>query len=223
MKEKQVLVIGLGRLGTALVNELWDTNVEILVVDKDEAAIEQVKDKTAAAFVGDGSDPRVLEGINAKEMDVAVVTAGEDFESSVLTVAALAQLKVPHILVRGATERQASILRTVGATRVFLVEDEMGRRLATEVLSPASSDFMEYASSFRVMPWVPSGDYVGKTLVELDLRKRHEITVLGCWRGGDARGKKKPAMPTPDYRVAQGDTLLVIGLHQAVEAFFSGQ
>lgn len=223
MKQKHVLVIGLGRLGTALVNELWDTSVEILVVDKDEAAIERVKDKTAAAFVGDGSDPRVLEGIGAKDMDVAVVTAGEDFESSVLTVAALAELKVPHILVRGATERQASILRRVGATRVYLVEDEMGRRLATEVLSPASADVMEYASSFRVMPWVPGPQHAGKTLAELDLRARHEINVLGYWRGGDANARKKPTVPGADYRVAQGDTLLLIGLHEVVEDFFSEQ
>ena len=225
MKKKRVLVIGLGRLGTSLVTELWDTNVEAVVVDRSEAAIDAVKDRVAAAFVGDGSDPAVLEGIGANEMDVAVVTPGEGFESCVLACASLAKLGVPAIIVRASNERQADVLRAVGATRVVLLEHEMGRRLAFEVLSPASSDLMEYASSFRVVPWTPGAGYVGKSLIELDLRKKHEITVLGYWRTQGALGprKAKLAMPSPDYRIEPGDSLLIIGLHQPVETFLANQ
>jgi trk system potassium uptake protein TrkA len=223
MIAKRVLIIGLGRLGSSLVDELSDTGVEVVVIDKSAAVVDTVKDRVAAAFVADGSDPGVLESITAGEMDVAVVTYGEDFESTVLAVATLAQLKIPAIVARAANGRQAAVLRAVGATRVVLVEDEMGRRLAPEVLSPAASDLVEYASSFRVVPWTPVASMVGKTLAELDLRRRFEITVLGYWRGGlkggDRRGR--PAMPGPDYRVEATDTLLIIGLHEPVERFLS--
>lgn len=223
MKHKRVLVIGLGRFGHSLVEELWDTQVETVVIDKSAAAVELAKERASAAFVGDGSDPRVLEGIGAQEMDVAVVTHGEDFEASVLAVSALAQLKVPYIVVRAGNERQSAVLRAVGATRVVLVEDEMGRRLAAEVLSPASSDVLEYASSFRVVPWTPGPAIHGKTLVELDLQKRHEIHVLGYFRDRGAAPSRKPRLQVAhaDYRVESGDTLLVIGLHQAVENFLT--
>ena len=224
MEALRVLIVGLGRLGTSLVDELADTKVELVVVDKSAAAVDAVKDRASAAFVADGSDPAVLESIGASEMDVAVVTYGEDFEASVLAVASLVQAKVKRVLARGANERQASVLRAVGATRVILVEDEMGRRLAPEVLSPASSDLVEYASSFRVVPWSPTGNVVGKTLAELDLRRRHEITILGYWREGSATGgrKSRPLLPGPDYRVEAADTLLIIGLHDAVERFLAG-
>jgi len=223
MERLRVLIVGLGRLGSSLVDELSDTHVELMVIDKSAVAVDSVKDRVSAAFVADGSDPAVLESIGVSEMDVAIVTYGEDFEASVLAVASLVQAKVKRVLVRGANERQASVLRAVGATRVILVEDEMGRRLAPEVMSPASSDLIEYASSFRVVPWSPVVSMVGKTLAELDLRRRHEITILGYWReGATAAGRKpRPVLPGPDYRVSASDTLLLIGLHDAVEAFLA--
>ncbi len=166
MKAKRVLIVGLGHLGSSLAEELWDTHVEVTVIDKSEAAVEALKDHAAAAFVADGSDPRVLEGLGADEIDVAVVTFAEDFEACVLAVSSLSQMKVPTIIARGANERQAAVLRAVGATRVVLVEHEMGRRLAPEVLSPAASDLVEYASAFRVFPWNVPTTLAGKSLAE---------------------------------------------------------
>lgn len=225
MKRKRVLVIGLGRMGSSLVEDLWDTNIEIVVVDKNPTAVEAVKDKSSAAFVGDGSEPRVLEGIGARQLDVAVVTYGEDFEATVLAVSTLAQMKVPNIIARGANQRQATVLRAVGATRVVLIENEMGRRLALEVLNPVASDLMELASSFRVVPWTAAGGAVGKTLAQLDLRRRFELNVLGYWRAGALTVGQKPKlmMPGSDYRIEQGDTLLLIGMGTAIEKFFESE
>lgn len=224
MKQKTVLVVGLGPMGSSLVEELWDTNVELVVVDKNPAAIDAVKEKASAAFVADATDPQVLEGVGAKELHVAVVSFGEDFEAAVLTVSTLAQLKVPTIIARAKNDRQAAVLRAVGATRVVLVESEMGRRLAPEVLSPASSDLMEQAAAFRVVPWAArGGGVVGRTLAELDLPRRYEVTVLGYWRGpapASAR-KRRLTPPTADYRIEEGDTLLLIGLGNAVEKFLA--
>jgi trk system potassium uptake protein len=221
MKQKTVLVIGLGPMGSSLVEELWETNVEIVVVDRSAAAIEAVKDKASAAFVADASDPQVLEGVGARDLHVAIVTFGEDFESAVLTVATLVQLKVPTIIARAKNERQAAVLRAVGATRVVLVESEMGRRLAPEVLSPAASDLMEQAAAFRVVPWAAQGAVIGRTLAELDLPRRHEVTVLGYWRGPEVATmrKRRLDLPTPEYRIDATDTLLLIGLASAVEKF----
>lgn len=222
MKQKTVLVIGLGPMGAALAEELWDTNVELVVVDKSPLAIDAVKDKASAALVADATDPEVIEGLGARDLSVAVVSFGEDFEAAVLTVSTLAQLKVPTIIARAKNERQAAVMRAVGATRVVLVESEMGRRLAPEVLSPAASDLMEQAAAFRVVPWTAQGPFVGRSLADLDLPRRYEVTVLGYWRGQDASARKRKLdRPTPDYRVEAGDTLLLIGLASALERFLA--
>jgi trk system potassium uptake protein TrkA len=222
MKQKTVLVIGLGPMGTSLADELWDTNVELVVVDKDPHAVDAVKDKASAALVADATDPLVLEGLGARDLHVAVVSFGEDFEAAALTVSTLAQLKVPTIIARAKNERQAQVLRAVGATRVVLVESEMGRRLAPEVLSPAASELMEQAAAFRVVPWAAEGPFVGRSLADLDLPRRYEVTVLGYWRGRDATARKRKLdRPTPDYRIEEGDTLLLIGLADALERFLA--
>lgn len=225
MKQKTVLVVGLGPMGASLVEELWNTNVDIVVVDKNPAAVDAVKDKASAALVADGSDPQVLEGLGARELHVAVVAFGEDFEAAALTVSTLAQLKVPTIIARAKNARQAAVLRAVGATRVVLVESEMGRRLAPEVLSPASSELMEEAAAFRVVPCTPKKSMAGRTLAELDLPRRYDVTVLGFWRGdADAAParRRRLARPTAEYRVQPGDTLLLIGLATDVEKFLEG-
>lgn len=219
MKQQTVLVIGLGPMGASLVDELWDTSSEIIVVDKDPAAVDAVKERASAAFVADASEVQVLEGVGARDVNVAVVTFGQDFEAAALTVSTLVQLKIPTIIARAKNERQAAVLRAVGATRVVLVETEMGRRLAPEVLSPASSELMEEAAAFRVVPWLARSSVVGRTLAELDLPRRYDVTVLGYWRGPVAGRKRAVTRPTADYRVEEGDTLLVIGLAEAIEKF----
>lgn len=222
MKQKTVLVIGLGPMGSSLVEELWDTNVEIIVVDRNPLAVDAVKDRASAALVADATDPEVLKGVGARDLDVAVVSFSGDFEAAVLTVATLGQLKIPAIIARAKNERQAAVLRAVGATRVVLVESEMGRRLAPEVLSSAASELMEQAAAFRVLPWAAHGSFLGRSLADLDLPRRYEVTVLGYWRGREAAARKQRLeRPTPDYRVAAGDTLLLIGLADALERFLA--
>lgn len=210
-------------MGSSLVEELWDTNVEIIVVDNNPQAVDAVKEKASAAFVADAADPHVLEGIGTKDLNVAVVTFGEDFEAVVLTVSTLVQMKVPTIIARAKNDRQAAVLRAVGATRVVLVESEMGRRLAPEVLSPASSDLMEEAAAFRVVPWAARGSVVGRTLAELDLPRRYDVTVLGYWRGPAPAFERRRSLtrPNAEYRAEEGDTLLLIGLAEAVERFLA--
>src|SRR6188474_2013218 len=159
---KKVLVVGVGRFGAALIDELWESGCDLIVVDKDADAIDN---------------------IGARDVDVAVVTAGEAFEGVVLCVSVLAELGVKVIFARAANDRQASVLTRVGATRAIQVENEMGRRLAVQALNPVSSHLLDYATSFRVFPWKASAAYAGKTLADANFR-RFELTAIG-WFAGD--------------------------------------
>jgi trk system potassium uptake protein TrkA len=223
VKHKRILVVGLGRFGSALADELWDTNCDVTVIDKSGEAVDAHKARSAAAFVADATEFGVLKSIGANEIDVAVVTIGEDFESTVLCVSQLAQLGVKHIFARAANDRQAHVLNAVGATRVIQVENEMGRRLAVQVLNPVAAELMDFATHFRVLPWVATPDVVGKTLAEAKFRK-FDINVLGVLRQ-EATKKAKPRMqlPNPDYVIVEGDTLLLVSEEEALERFFAAR
>jgi trk system potassium uptake protein TrkA len=220
LAQKKVLVIGLGRFGSALANELWDTGCELLVIEKDPETLDPFKAKAAAAFVADANDPGVLESVGAKDVDVAVVTSGEDFEATVLAVSQLAQLGVKTIFARAASERQAHVLRAVGATRALQLEDEMGHRVAVQVLNPTATHLMDFAMHFRVVPWVAVRDYFGRTLAEAKFRT-FEINVLGYFKKDTQADRPKLLLPTPDYRIQQGDTLLLVGEEESLERFLA--
>jgi trk system potassium uptake protein TrkA len=222
LSHKKVLVVGLGRFGSALAEELWNTSCELLVVDKDPEAIDVHKARASAAFVADASEPGVLENIGARDVDVAVVTSGEDFEATVLCVSQLSQLGVKVIFARAANDRQAHVLRAVGATRAVQVENEMGRRMAVQVLNPVAAHLIDFAMHFRVVPWLPQAPYVGKTLAAAQLRK-HEINVLGYLdgRSTDTDGSPRMQLPGPDYVIKEGETLLLVSEEEALERFFA--
>jgi len=221
LSHKKVLVIGLGRFGSALAEELWNTTCELLIVDKDPEAIDAHKSRASAAFVADASEPGVLENIGARDVDIAVVTSGEDFEATVLCVSQLSQLGVKVIFARAANDRQAHVLRAVGATRAVQVENEMGRRLAVQVLNPVAAHLLDFAMHFRVVPWLPRAPYVGKTLANAQLR-RHDITVLGYLKG-DSGAETAPRMqlPGPDYVIREDETLLLVSEEESLERFFA--
>jgi trk system potassium uptake protein TrkA len=215
---KRVLVIGVGRFGRALIEEFWENGCDLIVVDKDPDAIDAIKSKASAAVIADATDPAVLDNIGAREVDVAVVTAGEAFEGVVLCVSVLSELGVKVIIARAANDRQARVLTRVGATRAIQVENEMGRRLAVQALNPVSSHLLDYATSFRVFPWKASAAYAGKTLADANFR-RFELTAIG-WFAGDPQ-KPRLEFPSPDYQIEAGHTLLLVGEQSALERFLA--
>jgi trk system potassium uptake protein TrkA len=223
VKKKRILVIGLGGFGSAIVEALWKIGeVEVTAVDESDDAVDRVKSRTAAAFVGDVSDSRVLMEIGAGYVDCAVVSFGEDFEASVLCVAALAKLGVKQIVARAANNRQVDVLKAIGATRVLELEREMGARIATEVIADTSSELLDFAHGYRVVPWVAHGNLVGRTLEQTELRKKYDVTVLGFGNNPDATGKPRQITPaTPDYVIAKGDILMLVADEAAMDRFLA--
>jgi trk system potassium uptake protein TrkA len=219
-KKKRVLVIGLGRFGVALTEELWRGRAELIVVDNDERAIAEVKDRCDAAFVADATDIAALEGTGVREIDAAVVAFGRNFEAAVLTVSALRKWKVPEIVARATSRERAEVLRAVGATRVHEVETEMGQRAALAIVAPVAPDLLDVASQFRVVPWSADGPLVGKALSDCGIRQNYGINVLGI-RPAAEEGVAGSQLrhPTPEYVIRKNDTLLLVGNDDDVNRF----
>jgi trk system potassium uptake protein TrkA len=215
---KRVLVIGLGRFGIALARELWDLGAELILVDRDESTLDEMKSFSHAAFVADATDIRALETAGIADVDAAAVALGDSFEAAVLAVSALSKWGVPNIVARATTSERASVLRSVGATRVHEVETEMGQRAALLITSPVAPDLLDLANQFRVIPWNAQGSIVGKKVSESGLRQKYEINILGirpCTGGG--RGALQ--QPRADYTIQADDTLLLVGEEHLVSQF----
>lgn len=217
-----MLVIGVGELGSALVDVLWEGGAEVVAIDVSAEAVEGCRSRTSAAYVGDGSDPRVLESIGAAEMDAAVVTYGEHFEASVLCVSALVRLGVPNVVARASTDRKADVLRALGAHRVLRVEREMGRRVGAGLLHAESVELWDLAAGYRIIPWVVTGPFAGQTLADMKLR-RLGVSVLGLWPRGVKAGTPGTLVQVvePNYQLLPGDTLLMVGPANGIDALLS--
>jgi len=220
VRKKKILVICLNDFGLATVGALWDGGAETVAVDEDAAAVDEVKDKSDASFVGDATDPDVLRGV-ASDVDAAVVAFGEEFEAAVLVVAELKKLGVKEILARATTPTRADVLRAVGATRTVQLEREMAIHVAADMVSPATADVLELASSQYVRPWPVTASFVGKKIDAEDLRRRHEIAAFGWFRpDGVPKGEKPKIEPLgADYSPRAGDVLLLAGEMNALRRF----
>ncbi len=130
---RRILVIGLGRFGSALAESLAGSGCEVVAIDNDMSHIDAIKNKVAYALELDATDPNALRSIEAHRCQVAVVAVGENFEGAVLAVAALREVGIQNIVARASTHRHGRILMAAGASRVVEIETEMGRALGREL------------------------------------------------------------------------------------------
>lgn len=140
---KRVIVVGLGRFGSALAESLGDHGWEVIAVDAVMDPVDAVKQRVAFAVQLDATDPRALRSIDCHTCTTGIIAIGENFEAAVLCVNALREAGVAHVVARARTERQARILTAVGASEVIEIEAEMGRtlgrRLVAGAVSPATA------------------------------------------------------------------------------------
>jgi trk system potassium uptake protein TrkA len=208
-----VLVIGLGRFGSALAIQLVDLGHEVLGVDADSALVQQHSRVLTQTVEADATDPVVLEQLGAADFPCAVVGSGTGIEASVLTVTALSDLGIPNIWAKAITEPHARILERVGAHQVVSPETEMGQRVAHFVTGRILG-YLELDPGFAPAETTTPTELVGKTLTEVSLRSRYGITVVCIKPAGGAF-----TYATADTRLGAGDTLMVAGETRLAEAF----
>lgn len=131
---QRVIVVGLGKLGLAIARTLAEQKVDVVGVDLSMHLVQEASSEIGAAVQADSTDLDALEAAGGRGASCAVVAIGDDFEASVLTTAVLRELGIPKVVARANSDREAKILRLVGATEVIYIEQEMGRRLALSLI-----------------------------------------------------------------------------------------
>lgn len=208
-----VLVIGLGRFGSALATQLVELGHEVLGVDADPALVQRHSRVLTQAVEADATDPLVLEQLGAADFPSAVVGIGTGIEASVLTVTALSDLGIANIWAKAISEPHARILERVGAHHVVSPESEMGRRVA-HLVTGRIIEYLELDPGFALVETTTPAELVGRTLTEVSLRSRYGLTVVCIKPSGSSF-----TYATADTRLGAGDTLLVAGETRLAEAF----
>lgn len=218
-------VIGLGRFGQHLARALTQAGAEVIGIDSNAEVVERMRDEVALAVRLDGTDVAALKSQDVGEVDAAIVGIGEDFESAALTVAALKELGVDHIVARALTETQGTILRAVGADEIAFAERESALRWAHRLSMPRLEHFMDLGEDHSLIYMSAPGLFCGKTLQDLGLRKKYGVNLVAVRRNDVEEGKDgrktrtmRIIVPQPDTKIREDDVLVLIGTNESLSA-----
>lgn len=217
-----VLVIGLGRFGTAVARSLQAQGHEVLAIDHDEAIVASLSDEFENIASADTTDPDVLRQLGAAEFERAVVGIGSNIEASILTVMALSDLGVKTIWAKATHRTHGRILERTGAHHVVYPEERMGMRVA-RLVTGHMIDFIEFEEDFSIIKTRAPSCLVGKHVAEAACMEQFSVAIIGL---------KSPGTPFLVVRdnisfdnsadapiIGPDDLIIVAGSNQACEAF----
>jgi trk system potassium uptake protein len=212
-----VLVIGLGRFGSAAARELMALGHEVLVVDRDEARVNEIAPEVTHAIQADASDEDALRSLGAADFDHAIVAISGEAEPSIFATMALKNLGVRKVVAKAGTTIHGAILERIGATRVVYPEREMGARVAHSFDTSHVIDYLDLAPGFGIVRFGPPDEWIGRALRDLDLAVRYQLSAIGL-----RRGPKVIVNPHRDEKIAAGDELILMGLDDNLAKLESG-
>ena len=205
-REKQYLVIGCGRFGSSVAKKMCQLGNEVMVVDKDEDSINNVAELVTHTAIVDVTEERDLKSIGLGNFDVVIVAISSDIRASIMATVMAKEMGVPKIVCKAKDELQAKVLYKIGADKVVFPERDMGIRLAYNLASENILDQINLDPEYSIMEIVTPQNWVGKTIIELNLRAKYDITVL------DVKTKSGlKVMPSPNYKMQEKNILIIIG------------
>lgn len=204
--KKQYAVIGLGRFGTALTKGLFAEGAEVLAIDSDIEKVNDIEPFCTQAICADATDESVLERVGIRNLDVVVVCIANDIESSIFVTLTCKQLGVPRVIAKAQNERHRHVLKKIGADIVIVPEEEMGAKLASNLVKPNMIEVMSLSDKFRMVEIRTPLKWQHKTLIQLNLRNAEKITIVLIKRGDDII-----VTPAGDCELLPDDILVIAG------------
>ena len=211
--DQRVAVIGLGRFGSSLANELMRRGWDVLGIDTDARLVQRMSDGLTHSVVADCTDPEVLHQLGVNEFTSAVVGIGTDIEASILIASNLLEANVPNIWAKAISRQHGQILERLGVHHVVLPEHEMGERVA-HLVTGRMLDFIEFDDDYALVKTVAPDIATGIPLGRSQVRSRYGVTVVGIKRPGEDF-----TYATAETVVQKGDVIVVTGKTHAVETF----
>lgn len=212
--KKQFAVIGLGRFGGSIVEEFSMLGVEVLAIDKDEENVNKISEFATHSVQANATDENTLKSLGLRNFDHAIVSMGEDIESSVLTSLILKEMGVKQVWVKAINKYHKKVLEQIGVDRVIQPEKDMARRIAHHVVSDKIFDYIELSDNHSIVEIYASKKVHNKNLIELDLRAKYGCNLIGLQRDGDII-----VAPPAEEIIKEGDLLIMIGRNEDIQRF----
>ncbi len=221
---KQVAVIGLGRFGSSVAETLVKRGCEILAIDKNEENVKAVSEFATHAVQCDATDIRTLKELGVQNVDIAIVSIGEDVEASVLIVMALKELGVKEIIAKAVTPLHTKILEKIGATQVVYPERDIAIRVATHIVTPNIIDSLVLSPEHCISEIPAPPGFIGKMLKDTNIRSMHRVNIIAIKRKATEIHKGKSEFreivnvaPAGEDLIMEGDILVILGREADIE------
>lgn len=224
------VIIGLGQFGKALALYLSDSGYEVTVLDQKESVVEEIKNNVADAHIGDATDMRVLRRLDlVGEETYVIVAVGECFERNILITAQLKELGVKKLYARSVNELHGKVLKLIGISELFRVEDVAARQLADRFINEGVMRLRRIDATHALADVRLPDEWIGKTLQEVDMRKQYRINLLTVRRGKFSEEANDDVLvlpeqpvidtPSPSMTFLEGDVLVIFGKDDDLTAF----
>lgn len=204
--KRQFCIIGCGRFGATVANKLTELGCEVMVIDTDEETIQNISNDVTYAVQADATDENSLKSIGVRNFDVVIISIGENIQSSILVTLMVKELGIKHIVAKAQNELHGKVLSKIGANRIVYPEKEMGIRIAKNLVSDNILDYIELAPDYSIMEVLAIDEWLGKNLMEIDMRAKYGVNVMAIKHGTDIN-----IAVTADNMIKEGDILVVIG------------
>lgn len=212
-KNKSFAVIGLGFFGMALAKALAEADCDVLAIDDKEENIQEIAEKVTYAVKADVREAGVLKALGVQDVDVAVITISESIEGSIMATIQAKDLGVPFVMAKAQSELHGRMLTKIGADQVIYPERSMGVRVAHHLLTSGFVDLFELSEDFSVAEFKIPKAWVGKTLIDLKIREKYQITIIGV-----KQDEKVDVSPDPRVPLPAGSTLIAVGKNDSLNS-----
>ena len=216
MKKKSILLIGLGRFGKHIAIKLNELGHEIMAVDQNEERVNSVMPYVTYGQIGDSTNETFLKTLGVNNYDVCIVTISGDFQSSLETTCLLKELGAQMVVSRAERDGQAKFLLRNGADEIVYPEKQLASWLAIRYSADHILDYIELDSSCSIFEVSVPNDWVGKSIIQIDIRKKYNINIIAIKENG-----KINATITPDIVLDSNKTLFVLGEYKALKKCFN--
>lgn len=212
MKNLQFAVIGLGRFGTSIMEELSLMGYEVLAIDIDPNLVNNAKDIATYAIEADTTDEQVLKAVGIRNMDVVVVAIGDNVQSNIMTTILLKEMGVPKVVSKAQNHLHGKVLERIGTDMVVYPERDMAIRVAHSLVSQSVIDYINLSSEYSILEIVTPTVFIGKTLRDNKVRENYDANIIAIKRGDGII-----VNPTAGEIIQTRDILVVLGRNLFLE------
>lgn len=212
---KSILLIGLGRFGRHIAEQLNSLGHEVMAIDHDEERVNKALPFVTNAQIGDSRNEAFLKTLGIPNYDVCIITIASDFQSSLETTSLVKELGGKLVVARAERDVQKKFLLRNGADEVVYPENQIARWMAIRYTSDHVLDYIEIDESHAIFEISVPKDWLGKTIGQIDIRRRYNVNIMGVKQNG-----KMSVAVTPETMLTEEKTLLVVGDYKTLHKCF---